>query len=76
MSTYLSVRVVRGVTMPAAIIMPMVCNHYTMYDAYPYFSLKNLSKTVHVIHSKIRQVFLSAKANVITKKVKGFLHLQ
>ena len=24
-----------------------------MYNAYPYFSLKNLGKTVHIIHGKI-----------------------
>ena len=25
-----------------------------MYNVYPYFSLKNLSKNVHIIHGKIR----------------------
>ena len=27
-----------------------------MYNAHPYFSLKNLGKNVHIIHGKIRYI--------------------
>ena len=30
-----------------------------MYNAHPYFSLKNLGKKVHIIHGKIQYIFLS-----------------
>ena len=31
-----------------------------MYNAHPYFSLKNLGKKVHILHGKIRSTFTPA----------------
>ena len=35
------------------VIIPVACNHYTMYNAHLYFPLKNLGRKAYIIHGKI-----------------------
>ena len=45
----------------------------TMYKAHPYFSLKNLGKKVHIIHSKIWYlVFIPVSDSELLKPLQCF----
>ena len=61
MHSYIFLGLIHKIVIP--LLYPWYVTITPMYNVYPYFYLKNLGKTVHIIHGKI-QYFLKIGSTV------------